>query len=158
VIHDGAVVVDDGGFIVFVGSESELEWSGAAAGDGEENVIDCSHYVVLPGLVDGHTHPVWAGDRCQELARKLAGETYMDIHRTGGGIQFTVSATLAATESDLLRDLMDRLDRALRLGTTVMEAKSGYGLSLEGECKLMRVLKRAQELHPVELVVNYCGH
>jgi imidazolonepropionase len=162
VLHDAVVVVDDTGVITVVAEESEL--SGAeralvdtAAADAACVLLDCSEYVVLPGLVDGHTHPVWAGDRCREFARKLAGETYMDIHASGGGIALTVAASVAASESELLQSLLARMDRALRLGTTLMEAKSGYGLTLEAECKLMRVLKAAQQQHPVELVVTYCG-
>ena len=121
------------------------------------NEFDASGCVILPGLVDGHTHPVWAGDRCHEFALKLAGASYMDIHKAGGGIAFTVEHTRAASAETLLTSLLGRLDRALALGTTLLEAKSGYGLELETELKMLRVIDSAAEQHPVELVGNFCG-
>lgn len=88
---------------------------------------------VLPGFVDAHTHPVWAGDRVHEFAMKLAGATYLDIHKAGGGIGFTVEHTKNATNETLSSLLISRLDRMLKFGTTLVEAKSGYGLELETE-------------------------
>ena len=141
--------------------------------------LDCGGYVVLPGLVDGHTHPVWAGDRCQEFACQTGGghlhghsqrqmtqppshrhtpsPSHLSICAEWWWLHSTVRACDAASEESLLKGLLSRLQRALAQGTVLMEAKSGYGLSLQGECKLMRVLQRAQHLHPMDLVVNYCG-
>jgi imidazolonepropionase len=90
-----------------------------------ESDVDGTGRAMLPGFVDGHTHPVWAGDRCHEFKLKLAGATYMQIYEMGGGIHFTVRATRAATETDLLELLLPRLDRMLSFGTTTVEAKSG---------------------------------
>lgn len=100
---------------------------------------------------------MWAGDRCHEFKLKLAGATYMDIHKAGGGIGFTVTHTKAATEEDLLTKLIGRLDRALKLGTTLLEAKSGYGLELATELKMLKVIQKADEMHPIDLVANFCG-
>lgn len=119
--------------------------------------LDARDCVVMPGLIDGHTHPVWAGDRVHEFALKLAGATYMDVHRAGGGIGFTVEHTKAASEATLLSLLLQRLDRALRQGTTLLEAKSGYGLELATELKMLRVIESASRVHPVELVATFCG-
>ena len=80
---------------------------------------------VLSGLVDGHTHPVWSGDRVHEFKAMLAGATYMDIHKMGGGIGFTVRHTHASSEDELQKLFVQRLNRMLRLGTTLIEAKSG---------------------------------
>jgi imidazolonepropionase len=77
--------------------------------------------------------------------------------QSGGGIGFTVNHTRAASEADLLTSLLGRLDRALRLGTTLLEAKSGYGLELETELKMLKVIQQAHDMHPVDLVANYCG-
>jgi imidazolonepropionase len=112
---------------------------------------------VLPGLVDGHTHPVFAGDRCNEFKMKLAGATYMEVHAAGGGIHFTVRHTRAASEDELLKLLIGRLRRMGRFGTTLVEAKSGYGLDLDTELKMLRVLRRARDECPIEIVANYCG-
>ncbi|XP_028305637.1 putative imidazolonepropionase isoform X3 [Gouania willdenowi] len=112
---------------------------------------------VLPGLVDAHTHPVWAGDRVHEFAMKLAGASYMDVHRAGGGIHFTVEHTQAANASDLLASLRGRLDRMLRAGTTLVECKSGYGLELQTELKMLRVIEEARKSLDVNISATYCG-
>ena len=78
---------------------------------------------MIPGLVDGHTHPVWAGDRVHEFAMKLAGATYMEVHAAGGGIHFTVERTREASEADLVELLVSRLKRMLKAGTTTVECK-----------------------------------
>ena len=80
-------------------------------------------YLTCPGLIDGHTHPVWAGDRVHEFAMKLAGATYMEVHAAGGGIHFTVEKTRMASEMELVDLLVDRLRRMLRAGTTTVECK-----------------------------------
>lgn len=100
---------------------------------------------------------MWAGDRVHEFAMKLAGATYMDIHKMGGGIGFTVQHTRNATEETLLNLLLPRLDRMLKFGTTTTEAKSGYGLNTETEIKMLKVLHTAQQHHPVEIVSTYLG-
>jgi imidazolonepropionase len=104
-----------------------------------------------------HTHPVWAGDRVNEFRMKLAGAKYMDIHAMGGGIGYTVTHTRAASEDELLASLLVRLRKALASGTTLLEAKSGYGLEGDSEMKMLRVIRRAKSAQPVELVANFCG-
>ncbi|XP_069830471.1 probable imidazolonepropionase isoform X2 [Dendropsophus ebraccatus] len=122
-----------------------------------ETVIDCSEKCVLPGFVDAHTHPVWAGDRVHEFAMKLAGATYMDVHQAGGGINFTVEHTEATSEDELLCTFKQRLQRMLRAGTTLVECKSGYGLKLDTELKLLRVIERAQREMDIGISSTYCG-
>lgn len=127
--------------------------------------IDGTGKSVLPGLVDAHTHPVWAGDRSHEFAAKLAGATYMDIHKMGGGIGFSVRHTKEASEEHLLSLLRERLTRMQRFGTTLAEAKTGYGLDAETELKMLRVLTQAgrsteecPDAATVELVLNFLVH
>ncbi|KAM9311674.1 putative imidazolonepropionase [Gastrophryne carolinensis] len=122
-----------------------------------EMVIDCSGKCALPGFVDAHTHPVWAGDRVHEFAMKLAGATYMDIHQAGGGIHFTVDKTETASEEELYNSFKERLERMLRTGTTLVECKSGYGLKLETELKMLRVIERAQRELDIDISSTYCG-
>ncbi|XP_066538045.1 probable imidazolonepropionase isoform X2 [Hoplias malabaricus] len=112
---------------------------------------------VLPGLIDAHTHPVWAGDRVHEFAMKLAGATYMQVHEAGGGIHFTVKHTHAAAFETLLESLKGRLERMLRTGTTLVECKSGYGLELDTELKMLRVIDAARRSMPIGISSTYCG-
>ncbi|XP_068132881.1 probable imidazolonepropionase isoform X2 [Hyperolius riggenbachi] len=119
--------------------------------------IDCTGKCVLPGLVDAHTHPVWAGDRVHEFAMKLAGATYMDIHAAGGGIHFTVDHTEAASEEKLYCSFKQRLQSMLRTGTTLVECKTGYGLKLETELKMLKVIRRAQKELDIGISPTYCG-
>ena len=120
-------------------------------------MIDAGGQAVIPGFVDGHTHPVWAGDRVHEFAMKLAGASYMEVHAAGGGIHFTVDKTREASEQELLDLLVPRLWRMLRAGTTTVECKSGYGLDAENEVKMLRVLERAKKLVPIEISSTFCG-
>jgi imidazolonepropionase len=95
--------------------------------------LEADGRVVLPGLVDPHTHPLWAGSRAGEFELRAAGASYLEISASGGGIASTVRATRHASDEELLRLLVERLDRFLSFGTTTLEAKSGYGLSGEQE-------------------------
>ena len=148
---DACLVIDNEGRIAHITkTQAELP---AGATYAEE--IDARQGCVLPGLVDPHSHPVWSGDRVHEFAMKLAGATYLDIHKAGGGIGFTVAHTRASSEAELSKLLNDRLDRMLRLGTTLSEAKTGYGLDTATELKMLRVIHSAR--HPVELVATFLG-
>ena len=116
-----AVAVDNEGRIAMIGSEAEVV--NTFSEETFSSVIDAEGGAVLPGLVDGHTHPVWAGDRVHEFAMKLAGASYMEVHAAGGGIHFTVEKTRAASEAELVELLVPRLRRMLRAGTTTVECK-----------------------------------
>ena len=146
-IRPHAVVRCEGGRITFVGEESE---HGRLFGDTDET-LDAAGGCVLPGFVDPHTHPVWAGSREDEFDRRLRGESYMEIARTGGGINATVRATRAASSEELLGGTLARLDNFLTHGTTTIEAKSGYGLDLETEVRMLEVIRRANRKHPIDL-------
>lgn len=106
-------------------------------------VIDAAGRVLMPGFVDCHTHACWAGDRLDEWSMRLAGTPYLDILKAGGGIMATVRAVRDATEEGLVAGLRRRLDAVLRLGTTTVEVKSGYGLTAESELKMLRAIVRA---------------
>jgi len=150
-----AVAVDQQGNIAMVGPQQEV--TERFAESSFQRVISASGGAVLPGFVDGHTHPVWAGDRVHEFAMKLAGASYMQVHAAGGGIHFTVGRTREAGEEELLDLLLPRLRRMLRAGTTTVECKSGYGLDTETEVKMLRVLDSARRLLPIEISSTFCG-
>jgi imidazolonepropionase len=142
-----AVVRCENGRIAFVGDENDHRQQF----DPPDEILEAHGGCVLPGFVDPHTHPVWAGSREDEFDRRLRGETYMDIARSGGGINATVRATRAASAEELLASTLDRLDRFLLYGTTTIEAKSGYGLELDTEIRMLEVIQEANRLHPIEL-------
>uniref|UniRef100_A0A8K9WPR0 Probable imidazolonepropionase n=1 Tax=Oncorhynchus mykiss TaxID=8022 RepID=A0A8K9WPR0_ONCMY len=143
------------GLIKDIGPASTIDFQ--YAGVSFDKVIDATGMCVIPGLVDAHTHPVWAGDRVHEFALKLAGATYMDVHRAGGGIHFTVEHTRAALASTLLASLIGRLGRMQRAGTTLVECKSGYGLELQTELKMLEVIETARRTLPINISSTYCG-
>ncbi len=154
VIPDGALATA-GERIVFAGPTAGLERTITLPADAR--VIDARDWSVLPGFVDAHTHAVFAGDRRTELQRRLAGETYASIAATGGGIVSTVTATRAATEDELTAQARARLDRMLAGGTTTCEIKSGYGLDLEAELKMLRVVRRLDRSHPIDIAATFMG-
>ncbi|CAD5225121.1 unnamed protein product [Bursaphelenchus okinawaensis] len=119
--------------------------------------VNCNGGTVIPGLVDGHSHPVFAGDRVNEFAMKLAGATYMEVQKAGGGIHFTTQKTREASEADLLNDFKTILSKMLSSGTTTLEAKSGYGLDTATELKMLKVINQASQESPVELSATFCG-
>jgi imidazolonepropionase len=120
-------------------------------------IIDASGGAVVPGFVDAHTHLVYAADRRDELRRRLAGATYASIAAGGGGILKTVHATRECAEGQLFTDARARLGEMLRCGTTTCEVKSGYGLTLDGELKQLRVIRRLASEGPVEIVPTFMG-
>jgi imidazolonepropionase len=111
----------------------------------------------VPGFVDGHTHVVFAGDRREELRRRLAGATYAEIAAAGGGILSTVRATRAASEAGLADETRARLAEMLAAGTTTCEAKSGYGLDTEAELRMLRVIGALNGTQPVEVAATFMG-
>jgi imidazolonepropionase len=134
-----AAVRAENGRLVFVGSEKE--YASRYQGRPAAVSLDASGRAVLPGLVDAHTHPVWVGDRGEEIGRRLSGKSYSDIAASGGGILATVRATRAATDRQLGKAVSQRLERMLGTGTTTAEAKSGYGLTVEEELRALRLLR-----------------
>jgi imidazolonepropionase len=146
-IRKGAVIRCEDGLIVFVGDPGEHDTKYPPADD----ELDAENGCVIPGFVDPHTHPVWAGSREDEFNRRLSGESYMDIARSGGGINATVAATRAASFDILVADALVRLDLFLTHGTTSIEAKSGYGLNLATETQMLEVIAALHRSHPVDL-------
>ena len=146
VIPCGAVAARDGR-VVWTGPEAEI--ASALEVPGDAIVVDAEGAAVIPGFVDAHTHLTWAGDRAAEYGARLAGATYLEIQEAGGGINSTVRATRAATKEQLAALAACRLDSFLRHGTTTLEAKTGYGLTLEDERKQ---LAAGRVPHPVRRV------
>ena len=140
------------GKIDIVGSSNEIE---KIAGDAE--VVDAGGRVVFPGFVDAHTHLVFAGNRLDDFERRARGESYAQIARAGGGIWSTVGKTRAASDVDLLAQAKKHGEWFLRSGTTTVEAKSGYGLTVEDELKILRVMQRLNEETPLEVVPTFLG-
>ncbi|MCK6569747.1 imidazolonepropionase [Myxococcota bacterium] len=155
VIPKGVVGVI-GGRVVHVGTADTLAAAGLVVGPGTQ-VIDAEDGLVTPGLVDPHTHLVFAGDRAHEYALRAHGASYQEIARAGGGIAHTMAMTRKATEEELIALAAPRLDRLLRQGVTTAEVKSGYGLDLDSELKLLRVIRRLDRAHPVDLVPTFLG-
>jgi imidazolonepropionase len=150
-----AAVAAHEGRIVFIGFETLLTHEVDLAPGA--TIIDAQGGAVVPGFVDPHTHVVFAGDRREELRRRLAGLTYKAIAAEGGGILSTVVATRAATEAQLAADTRWRLDEMLRCGTTTCEAKSGYGLTKESELKMLRVIRALASDHAIEISPTFMG-
>ena len=151
IIRDGGMLIRDGK-IERVGPSDEIEKN---VGDAE--VVDAAGGVVMPGFVDAHTHLVFAGNRLDDFERRSRGETYEQIAKAGGGIWSTVEKTRAATEADLLTQAKKHANWFLRCGTTTVEAKSGYGLTLEDELKILRVLRQLKKEVPLEIVPTFLG-
>jgi imidazolonepropionase len=152
-IADGAVYVKDDR-IVDVGRTADVLTRNPKAKKADR-VIDAAGRAVIPGLIDCHSHPVFAGDRSDEYAMRLAGKTYREILAAGGGILKSVRATRAATREELLEGLRQRLDSALAYGTTTMEAKTGYGLDEDTELKMLVTIRSAntgRKRHPIDLI------
>ncbi len=152
IIRDGAMLIR-GDKIEAVGPRSEIE---ARLPQGAQ-VIDAGGRVVAPGFVDAHTHLVFAGNRADEFELRCSGITYQEIAKQGGGIRSTVRRTRAATESDLLAVAQKHASWFLRGGTTTIEAKSGYGLSVEAEMKILRVVRQTGKTTPLRCVPTFLG-
>jgi imidazolonepropionase len=151
IIRDGGMLIRNGK-IDLVGSSEEV-----AKNAGDANIIDAGGRVVLPGFVDAHTHLVFAGNRLDDFERRACGETYEQIARVGGGIWSTVEKTRAASGEELFNQAQTHAEWFLRSGTTTIEAKSGYGLTVEDELKILRVMQRLNEETPLEIVPTFLG-
>jgi imidazolonepropionase len=151
VLENAAIVVRDGR-IEWLGAEAELPsaFAGAASHDLEGRIV-------TPGLVDCHTHLVYAGNRAEEFAMRLEGASYEDIAKAGGGIVSTVRNTRTASEDELFVQSLRRLDALLAEGVTALEIKSGYGLDLPTERKMLRVARRLAAARPVTIATTFLG-
>jgi len=151
-ILDNAAIVISDDKILEVGNSEELLSRYPLA-----ERIDAAGMAVVPGLVDPHTHLVWAGDRANEFEMRLQGKTYMEIMAAGGGILATLTATRKASLEELVAQSLERVLRAFSYGTTTMEAKTGYGLDLDTEFKQLEAILVLNRIGPLELVPTYMG-
>jgi imidazolonepropionase len=151
IIVDGGMLIS-GGEIERVGPSDEIEKN---VGDAE--IVDARGRVVTPGFVDAHTHLVFAGNRLDDFERRTRGETYEQIAKAGGGIWSTVEKTRAASEPDLLAQAKKHANWFLSCGTTTAEAKSGYGLNVEDELKILRVMGQLKKEVRLEIVPTFLG-
>jgi len=153
-IDRGAVAIR-GGRIAWVGDDAGAPAGAAAAGAA---VIDAGGRLVTPGLVDCHTHAIFAGDRSNEFALRAAGRSYLEIAAAGGGIAATLEPTRAASDGELAALLDERLAAARAAGTTTIEVKSGYDLTIAGELRLLRVIAGAARRGPQRIVPTLLAH
>ncbi len=150
-ILDGSVAVNDG-LISWVGRDSELPVDCCA-----EVEFDAGGCWLTPGLIDCHTHLVWAGNRAQEFEQRLHGKTYQEIARDGGGILSTVRSTRSASLEELVDGAAARITDLMSQGVTTVEVKSGYGLDLETEVKMLEAAKLLGKIYPIRTVPTYLG-
>jgi imidazolonepropionase len=153
-IRDGAVASLEGR-IVFAGTTVDRQ--AVVTPLPGATLLDARGCTVVPGFVDPHTHVVYAGDRRGELQRRLAGATYAEIAAAGGGIVATVDATRRASQQALVEQSLPRLDEMLRCGTTTCEVKSGYGLDLDAEIRMLRAVADLRARQPIDLVATFMG-
>jgi imidazolonepropionase len=150
VIQNAAVLIEDG----------RLAWfrpAGDAPPAGDGATLSANGGCVVPGLIDPHTHIPFVGDRAGEFVRRIAGESYLSIMESGGGIRVTTRAVRDATEVQLVDENLPRLERMLACGVTTCECKSGYGLSPEHEFKQLRAIRELDRRQPIELIPTYLG-
>ena len=153
---DGLGIVDDG---VVACTDGRIVYAGPAADapvDADDRV-DCAGRWITPGLIDCHTHLVHGGNRAAEFALRLEGASYQDIARAGGGIVSTMRATRAASEDDLVATALPRIDALIAEGVTTVEVKSGYGLSLADETRMLRAARRLGDVRDVRVATTFLG-
>ena len=152
-IPNGAIGVTDG----------KISWLGAMADLHDvpaglfKNVIDCEGALITPGLIDCHTHLIFGGNRIGEFEKRLEGSSYEEIAREGGGIRSTVAATRAASEKELFESATARLQKLIDEGVTTIEIKSGYGLDVKTEMKMLRVARRLSKEYSISIKTTFLG-
>jgi len=151
IINDGAVAVDNGK-IIAVGTTTSINREYKA-----QIVLDASDKVVMPGFIDPHTHPVFVNTRENEFEMRLQGKTYKEISQSGGGIRASINDVRKASKEELLRLSVKRVSKMLAQGTTTIEAKSGYGLSLESEIKMLEAINELDEKTPIDVISTFLG-
>lgn len=154
IIQDGAVAVSDGK-IMAVGRIQDVLKNVKV--DEKTDVIDAQDKIVLPGFVDCHTHPIFAATREEEFDMRVRGKSYQEIATAGGGIKSSVKALRSKSKQELIDFALPYLDRLLSYGTTTIEAKSGYGLSVEDEIRMLKAIRDLNHLHPIDLIPTFLG-
>jgi imidazolonepropionase len=152
VVENGAIAARDGR-IIYAGPESDLP----SDIHRQAETTDCDGRWITPGLIDCHTHLVFGGDRAREFELRLEGASYEEIARAGGGIVSTVSATRAASEAELVKSALPRLDHLIREGVTTVEVKSGYGLDTRTECTMLRAARKLGAVRDVSVATTFLG-
>ncbi len=151
VINDGAIAIKDG-FIVDVGKTSDI-----ASRYQSQQIMDATGKTVMPGFVDPHTHPIFVHTREAEFAMRLAGKSYVEIAQSGGGIRSTIKTTKVGDTELLFRLAYERIKKMISLGTTTIEAKSGYGLTTESELKQLEVISNLSKQLPIDIIPTFMG-
>ena len=156
-VGNGVGLVEDG---VIAATDGRINYAGSAKSAGAftaADTRDCGGRWITPGLIDCHTHLVHAGNRAGEFAQRLAGASYEEIARAGGGIVSTMRATRDASEDTLVAETLPRLDALIAEGVTTVEVKSGYGLNAADEAKMLRAARRLPDARDVHVVTTYLG-
>jgi len=156
------IIIDNGGLIMKIAPMQDLldeyaPWYPGKNESGDLRVIDVDGKAIVPGFVDSHTHLVWSGDRSNELGMRISGKSYKDIAQSGGGIMKTVNSTRSAPQKQLVDSGVRRLETALISGTTSLEAKSGYGLDLNSEVKLLESISIINRSTPCDIRPTWLG-
>ncbi|MEA1971790.1 MAG: imidazolonepropionase [Candidatus Cloacimonadota bacterium] len=151
IINNGSVVIQNDK-IVWVGKDENLSKEYES-----ENIIDAKNKVVMPGFVDPHTHPVFKDTREKEFEMRIKGKTYVEISKAGGGIISSIKGVRDSSEDELYKLAKSRIEKITKLGTTTLEAKSGYGLNTESEIKMLRVIKRLNQSLPIDIIATFMG-
>ena len=152
----GLGILMENGKIALIDDSESLQTEYGSLHD-EDSITDCQGRAIIPGFVDSHSHLIWAGDRSNEMRLRQSGLTYQDIAKMGGGIGKTVAATRSSCFSDLLNRGKERITRAISFGTTTLECKSGYGLSVESELQLLEVVNKLSETSVIDLHPTWLG-
>ncbi len=153
-VEDGSVAVSEDKIILVGKTKEVLEQIKI---DKRTKVIDARDKVILPGFVDCHTHPVFVNTREDEFEMRIKGKSYQEIAASGGGIKSSVKALRSKSKEELVQLALPRLDRMLSYGTTTIEAKSGYGLSVADEIKMLEVIAKLNRIHPIDLIPTFLG-
>ena len=163
IYSEGLGILVEDGIILSIRDSEELiseyapSWDRNSEMIGDMNIIDAKGGAIVPGFVDSHTHLIWGGDRSNEMALRQKGLSYSDISKMGGGISKTVETTRSLSIQELVDLGVQRASNALRMGTTTMEAKSGYGLSTESELKLLEATERVNRISVCDIQATWLG-
>ena len=154
IIENGTVAIKKDKIIAIGKTDEVLSKVGIGK---NTKIIDVKNKVVTPGLVDCHAHPIFAETREEEFELRIKGETYQQIAQAGGGIKSSVSKLRKLSKEELIELALPRLNRFLSYGTTTIEAKSGYGLSIKDEIKILEAIRKLNEIHPLDLIPTFLG-